>query len=185
MTRSRHLIGAMGAIVLAIGGLPGCGSTGGPAGGEGSAGGSGATGGATPPALALAVIPKGSTDQHWAASASARRRPRPKPPLPGRRSASSGKGPIREDDREQQIQVVEGFISQGVQGIVLAPLDSRALRSVRSRKRRRPASHGDLRLDARGAARREVSYVSTDNGRGGRLAGRRMGELAEGQRAPC
>ena len=37
------------------------------------------------------------------------------------------KAPIREDDREQQVQVVEGFISQGVSGIVLAPLDSRAL----------------------------------------------------------
>ena len=31
------------------------------------------------------------------------------------------KGPLREDDREQQIQVVEGFTSQGVNGIVLAP----------------------------------------------------------------
>jgi len=37
------------------------------------------------------------------------------------------KGPLREDDREQQIQVVEGFASQGVNGIVLAPLDNRAL----------------------------------------------------------
>ena len=38
------------------------------------------------------------------------------------------KAPIREDDREQQVQVVEGFISQGVKGLVLAPLDSRALK---------------------------------------------------------
>ena len=38
------------------------------------------------------------------------------------------KGPMREDDREQQLQVVEGFTSQGVSGIVLAPLDSSALR---------------------------------------------------------
>ena len=37
------------------------------------------------------------------------------------------KSPIREDDREQQVQVVEGFISQRVNGMVLAPLDSHAL----------------------------------------------------------
>ena len=46
------------------------------------------------------------------------------------------KGPLREDDREQQIQVVEGFSSQGVSGIVLAPLDNRALvRPVEEAKR--------------------------------------------------
>ncbi len=37
------------------------------------------------------------------------------------------KGPLREDDREQQIQVVEGFQSQGISAIVLAPLDAKAL----------------------------------------------------------
>ena len=36
-------------------------------------------------------------------------------------------GPLREDDREQQIQVVESFISRGVHGVVLAPLDEHAL----------------------------------------------------------
>jgi ribose transport system substrate-binding protein len=46
------------------------------------------------------------------------------------------KGPIREDDREQQVQVVEGFTSQGVSGIVLAPLDDKALvRPVEDAKR--------------------------------------------------
>jgi len=37
------------------------------------------------------------------------------------------KGPLREDDREQQVQVVESFGSQGVDGIILAPLDEKAL----------------------------------------------------------
>src|SRR6267142_1067035 len=37
------------------------------------------------------------------------------------------KAPLREDDREQQTRVVEGFISQGVDGIVLAPFDRHAL----------------------------------------------------------
>lgn len=37
------------------------------------------------------------------------------------------KGPQKEDDRAQQITVVEDFISRGVDGIVLAPLDDMAL----------------------------------------------------------
>jgi ribose transport system substrate-binding protein len=37
------------------------------------------------------------------------------------------KGPLREDDRDQQIQVVENFTGRQVSGIVLAPLDSQAL----------------------------------------------------------
>ena len=56
---------------------------------------------------------------------------RSRPSASSRHRASTSriiwKGPLREDDREQQIQVVEGFLSQGVSGIVLAPLDARAL----------------------------------------------------------
>jgi ribose transport system substrate-binding protein len=80
-----------------------------------------------PAGMAIAVIPKGSTHEHWkrvhlgAEKAAAEMR------AAGVSVQVIWKGPIREDDREQQIQVVEGFISQGVRGIVLAPLDSRAL----------------------------------------------------------
>jgi ribose transport system substrate-binding protein len=46
------------------------------------------------------------------------------------------KGPLREDDREQQVQVVEGFVTQQVSGIVLAPFDKNALvRPVEEAKR--------------------------------------------------
>ena len=37
------------------------------------------------------------------------------------------RGPLREDDRASQISEVEGFITRGVSGIVLAPLDEAAL----------------------------------------------------------
>ena len=40
------------------------------------------------------------------------------------------KGPMKEDDRDSQIKVMEGFIAAGVDGIVLAPLDDKALRGV-------------------------------------------------------
>ncbi len=42
-------------------------------------------------------------------------------------SKSNGKGALLENDREGQINVVADFIAQGVDGIVLAPLDSTAL----------------------------------------------------------
>ena len=36
-------------------------------------------------------------------------------------------GPLKENDRAQQIQVVQQFVAQDVDGIVLAPLDFKAL----------------------------------------------------------
>ena len=86
---------------------------------------------------------------------------------------------MREDDREQQLQVVEGFTSQGVSGIVLAPLDSSALRRPVEEAARVgiPTVIFDSAL---ATPNRIVSYVSTDNGKGGHLAGRRMGELLKG-----
>lgn len=37
------------------------------------------------------------------------------------------KGPVKENDRAQQIQLVQQFITEGVKGIVLAPLDHQVL----------------------------------------------------------
>ena len=37
------------------------------------------------------------------------------------------KGPLRENDRAQQIELVQRFVAEGVDGIALAPLDHRAL----------------------------------------------------------
>jgi ribose transport system substrate-binding protein len=174
MTGRRHLIGALGAIVLATAGLTGCGGAGGKAGGEGSAAGSGAAGGATP--LTLAVIPKGSTHEHWARVRKGAEKAAAELTAAGTPVRIIWKGPIREDDREQQIQVVEGFTSQGVQGIVLAPLDSRALKRPVEEAAQAgiPTVLFDSNLEAPNGA---VSYVATDNGKGGHLAGRRMGEL--------
>ena len=66
-------------------------------------------------------------------------------------------------------QVVEGFISQGVNGLVLAPLDSNAL--IRPVEEAAQAGIPTVIFDsALPIHRKAVSYVSTDNGKGGRLA---------------
>jgi len=177
MRRQGHLIGAMCASVLAIAGLAGCGNAGGKAAGGGSAGANGA-GGAAP--LTLAVIPKGSTHEHWARVRIGAEKAAAEFTAAGSPVRILWKGPIREDDREQQIQVVEGFTSQGVQGIVLAPLDSRALKRPVEEAARAgiPTVLFDSNLEPPNDA---VSYVATDNGKGGHLAGRRMGELLNGK----
>ena len=125
-------------------------------------------------AFTIAVIPKGTTHEFW------------KSIHAGAVKASRDlgveiiwKGPQREDDREMQIQVVEDFISRGVNGIVLAPLDERALvRPVREATRARiPVVIIDSGLQGDDY----VSFVATDNFRGGVLGAERLAEVMGGR----
>jgi ribose transport system substrate-binding protein len=124
--------------------------------------------------LQIAVIPKGTTHEFWKSiHAGAVRAER-----------EFGveviwKGPQKEDDRAQQITVVEDFICRGVDGIVLAPLDDRALmRPVRDAVREKiPVVIIDSALQGSDYA----SYVATDNYRGGVMAARRLGQLLGGK----
>jgi ribose transport system substrate-binding protein len=180
----RQVAGALAGMVMALAGIAGCGGTGGNSGaGNATGGAAGASGGATPAApktLTLAVVPKGSTHEHWARVRIGAEKAAAELTAAGTPVRILWKGPIREDDREQQLQVVEGFISQGVQGIVLAPLDSRALKRPVEEAAQAgiPTVVFDSALEP---PHKAVSYVSTDNGKGGRLAGRRMGELLKGK----
>ena len=72
--------------------------------------------------LRIAVIPKGTTHEFWKSIHAGAVKA-------GRELGADiiWKGPQKEDDREQQIQVVQGFITSEVDGIVLAPLDAVAL----------------------------------------------------------
>jgi ribose transport system substrate-binding protein len=86
---------------------------------------------------------------------------------------------LREDDREQQIQVIEGFAAQGVSGIVLAPLDNHALvRPVEDAKR---AGVPTVIIDSGLESNDFVSFVATDNRKGGTLAADRLGQLLNGK----
>jgi ribose transport system substrate-binding protein len=129
--------------------------------------------------LTIAVIPKGTTHEFWksihaGAIQASRELSAQGPPV-----KIIWKGPLREDDREQQIQVVEGFLSQGVQGIVLAPLDDRAL--VRPVDEARRAGVPTVIIDSRLESDAVVSFVATDNHKGGQLGARRLGELLGGK----
>lgn len=123
--------------------------------------------------LNIAVIPKGTTHEFW------------KSIHAGAVKASQElgveilwKGPQKEDDRSQQITVVEDVISRGVDGIVLAPLDDRALCApVREAVRENIPV---LIIDSDLQGEDFISFVATDNYQGGVLAAKRLGELLGG-----
>src|SRR5690606_25384856 len=89
------------------------------------------------------------------------------------------KGPIREDDREQQIQVVENFVGRQVDGIVLAPLDADAL--VAPVEAATNAGIPVVIIDSDLNTPNRVSYVATDNHRGGVLAAESLAKQIGGK----
>ncbi len=75
----------------------------------------------------IAVIPKGTTHVFWKSIHAGAVKAEQELKASGLDIEIIWKGPLKEDDRESQIRVMEGFIARGVTGIVLAPLDDRAL----------------------------------------------------------
>jgi len=138
---------------------------------------SGPGGGGASPAPArttIAVIPKGTTHAFWQSIHA------------GAVKASREldvdiiwRGPLREDDRDAQVTEVEGFVSRGVSGIVLAPLDEAALVGpVASAKAKKiPVVIFDSGLKGEDF----VSFVATDNVAGGRLGGEHMAKVLGGK----
>ena len=129
--------------------------------------------------LKIAVIPKGTTHEFWKSIHAGSNKAAQELAAQGNEIEVIWKGPLREDDREQQIQVVEGFAAQGVNGIVLAPLDNRALvRPVADAQR---AGVPTVIIDSGLESEEIVSFVATDNRKGGSLAAERMGQLLNGK----
>jgi ribose transport system substrate-binding protein len=122
--------------------------------------------------LRIAVVPKGMTHDFWKTVEAGARRAAADLSADALRVDMIWKGPLREDDREQQIQVVEGFASQGVDGIVLAPLDRRAL--VRPVEEARRLGVPTVVIDSDLDSTQIVSFIATDNLRSGELAAAEM-----------
>jgi ribose transport system substrate-binding protein len=126
-------------------------------------------------AFTIAVVPKGTTHEFWKSIHAGAIQAQQELSAQGIPVQIIWKGPLREDNRELQVQVVEGFITQGVQGIVLAPLDNRALvRPVEEAKR---AGVPTVIIDSGLETDQIVSFVATDNRKGGELAADHMAQL--------
>ena len=85
------------------------------------------------------------------------------------------RGPLREDDRASQIAEVEGFITRGVSGIVLAPLDEVALVGPVGDAQRAKIPVVIIDSGLRGGS--YVSFVATDNRRAGRMAAEGLAKM--------
>ena len=129
--------------------------------------------------LTIAVIPKGTTHEFWKSIHAGADQAARELAARGDSVTIIWKGPLREDDREQQVQVVEAFTSQRVAGMVLAPLDNRAL--VRPVEEARRAGVPTVIIDSGLESQEIVSFVATDNRKGGQLAADRMGRLLGGK----
>jgi len=136
----------------------------------------GACGGGRPnkDKLTLAVIPKGTSHVFWQSIHAGALKA----------AAELGveviwRGPLREDDRDSQVSEVEGFVSRGISGIVLAPLDETALaRPVAAAvKSGIPVVIIDSGLKGEGY----ISFVATDNEKGGRLGGEHVARVLGGK----
>ncbi len=139
-----------------------------------ASGGTAAAAPSTGKRLKIAVVPKGTTHEFW------------KSVHAGAAKAAKEldvdivwKGPLKEDDLKQQIQVVDTFVAQGVSGIVLAPLNDSALRTpvkaAKSAKIPVVVFDSDLQGDD------HVSFVATDNQAAGKLAAEGMAKRLDGK----
>ncbi len=127
----------------------------------------------------LAVIPKGTTHEFWKSIHAGAVKAQRELEKEGTKVRLYWKGPLREDDRDQQIQVVENFTSRRVSGIILAPLDSQALvNPVASAKQ---AGVPTIVIDSDLKSDKQVSFVATDNFKGGQMGGDHLAKLLGGK----
>lgn len=127
----------------------------------------------------IAVIPKGTTHEFWKSIHAGAVKAQRELATEGVKVEVIWKGPLREDDRDQQIQVVENFMTRRVDGIVLAPLDSQAL--VRPVVNATKANIPVVVIDSDLNTDQHVSFVATDNYKGGSLGAEHLARLLGGK----
>jgi ribose transport system substrate-binding protein len=87
-----------------------------------------------------------------------------------------------ENDRAQQISIVEQCIADGVSGIALSPIDKEALAGIVSKaaKKKIPVLVFDSALKGK-PGKDFISFVGTDNRKAGNLAGEDLAKLLNGK----
>ncbi|MHC4646436.1 MAG: ABC transporter substrate-binding protein [Planctomycetota bacterium] len=125
----------------------------------------------------IAVIPKGTTHVFWKSIHAGAIKAEQE--LKELGVEVIWKGPLKEDDRESQIKVMEDFITRGVSGIVLAPLDDTALR--RPVKDAVNSNIPVVIIDSGLKSDDYASFVATDNYVGGRKGGERLARILGGK----
>jgi ribose transport system substrate-binding protein len=124
--------------------------------------------------LTIAVVPKGTTHEFWKSVHAGAIKA-------GREFGATilWQGPLKEDDREDQIRVVDTVVSRGIQGLLLAPLDDKALRAPVANATR--AGIPVVIFDSNLEGQDHLSLVATSNLVAGRLAGVHMATILGGK----
>ncbi len=150
--------------------LVGCSS--GPATTAGGEGGQGAAAGEKK--IRIGFIPKGTTHEFWKGMQAGAEK------AAGELNVDlTWKGPLKEDDRDEQTKVVENFTAEKLDGIVLAPLDDQALRPPVEEAQ--AAGIPIIIVDSALQGVKTVSFISTDNFAAGKLGGEKLVKVMGGK----
>ena len=120
--------------------------------------------------ITLAVIPMGTTHEFWKAIQAGA--------LTAARELGVEilwKGPLKEDDRNEQVQIVETLTNSGIDALILTPMDDRAL--VRPVEEAARLGIPTVIFNSALASEVPVAYLTTDNYRGGAMAAEHLGKL--------
>lgn len=124
--------------------------------------------------LRIAVVPIGTTHEFWKAVHAGA--------LTAARDLGVEiiwKGPLKEDDRSEQIQIVETLTGSGVDALVLSPLDDRAL--IRPVAEARRSGIPTVIFNSALQGEEHAAFIATDNFLGGTLAAREIGRRTGGR----
>jgi ribose transport system substrate-binding protein len=127
--------------------------------------------------ISIAVVPMGTSHVYWKAVEA------------GARQACkelgidmTWKGPLKENDRAQQIAIVEQFVSENKSGIVIAPLDDTALKRPIDAAMAKKIPVVIIDSSLKGEPGKDfVSFVATDNHAGGKMAAEELLKLLDGK----
>lgn len=124
--------------------------------------------------LKIAFIPKGSLHEFWKTMQAGAEKA----------AAETGaelvwKAPVKEDDRAEQVKVVENFTNEKVSGIVLCPLDKDALAAPA--KEAVEAGIPVLVVDSAISGMKPSSFIATDNYGAGKTSAQEMAKALGGK----
>ena len=80
--------------------------------------------------LKIAAVPQGSLHKYWKAMQAGAEKAVRELQGQGVTVNFMWKAPLREDDRQEQTKILESVLRQQVDGIILAPFDSRTFRGA-------------------------------------------------------
>jgi ribose transport system substrate-binding protein len=129
--------------------------------------------------LKIAAVPQGSLHKYWKAIQSGAEKAVRDLQIQGVVVNFLWKAPLREDDRQEQTKILESVLRQRVDGIILAPFDSRTFVPLVEAA----AADGvpTVIIDSALDSHKILSFIATDNQKAGALAADRMGEVLGGR----